>query len=216
MDKPKRNLKKASVSRGQITRARLLTVATQIFAEKGFEGAAVDEIVIKADVNKRMVYHYFGSKEELYQACLVETYAKLETLETIVLSPKLSPAKAIEAIMEAYFKFLASESEFVRLLLWENLNRGRMIKKHRHLLSKAPLHKHLEEVVRSGVKQGVFRKNLDVDFLAISMIGLSFIYYSNQYTLSQGLNLDLSSRTTRKKAIAFATALLLQGVKRKS
>ena len=48
------------------TKARILKAALNEFARNGFGGARVDVIAEKADANKRMLYHYFGSKEELY------------------------------------------------------------------------------------------------------------------------------------------------------
>jgi TetR/AcrR family transcriptional regulator len=47
------------------TKANLLKAATALFSEKGYHGVTVDEIVSLAGVNKRMVYHYYGSKEDI-------------------------------------------------------------------------------------------------------------------------------------------------------
>ena len=52
------------------TRARIMAVATREFANKGYEGAGTDEIADRASINKRMIYHYFSSKEQLYLAVL--------------------------------------------------------------------------------------------------------------------------------------------------
>src|SRR5438128_6417175 len=49
------------------TQQRILTAALNEFAKKGFAGARVDEIARRARVNKRMLYHYFGNKEDLYR-----------------------------------------------------------------------------------------------------------------------------------------------------
>ena len=54
------------------TRRRLLQAAIKLFAKQGFHAVSVDEIVDLAKVNKRMVYHYFGSKDALFEAALVE------------------------------------------------------------------------------------------------------------------------------------------------
>ena len=49
------------------TQKRILAAALKEFAEKGPAGARVDEIARLAGVNKRMLYHYFGSKDDLYR-----------------------------------------------------------------------------------------------------------------------------------------------------
>ena len=47
------------------TQKRILTAAKKAFARKGLGGARVDEIALSANANKRMIYHYFGDKENL-------------------------------------------------------------------------------------------------------------------------------------------------------
>jgi len=51
-------------------RERLLHTATVLFAEKGYTGASVREIVEKAGVSKPVLYYYFKSKEGLFYAIL--------------------------------------------------------------------------------------------------------------------------------------------------
>ena len=51
---------------GPQRREQLLEVGRKLFAEKGFEGASVEEIAAKAGVSKPVVYEHFGGKEGLY------------------------------------------------------------------------------------------------------------------------------------------------------
>ena len=53
------------------TRKRLLGAAVNEFAEKGFAGARIDTVAREAKVNKRMIYHYFKSKQGIWD-CIVE------------------------------------------------------------------------------------------------------------------------------------------------
>ena len=52
------------------TRQRILETATDLFAEKGYAGTYVREIVEKAGVSKPALYYYFQSKEGLFYAIL--------------------------------------------------------------------------------------------------------------------------------------------------
>ncbi len=56
------------------TRARLLKTAVRLFSRHGYNGASVDKIVHAASVNKRMVYHYLGNKENLKQDTLLKLF----------------------------------------------------------------------------------------------------------------------------------------------
>ncbi|MTD53435.1 TetR/AcrR family transcriptional regulator [Amycolatopsis pithecellobii] len=57
---------------------RLLSAATKLFAQKGFDRTSVQEIVAAAGVTKGAMYHYFGSKDDL----LSEIYGRVLRLQT--------------------------------------------------------------------------------------------------------------------------------------
>ena len=48
------------------TQQRLIDTAAEMIAEQGIAGLRVDELAKSARVNKRMIYHYFGSKHGLW------------------------------------------------------------------------------------------------------------------------------------------------------
>ena len=49
-------------------REYILTVALELFGQKGFEGTSVRDIACKANVNVAMISYYFGSKEKMFQS----------------------------------------------------------------------------------------------------------------------------------------------------
>jgi AcrR family transcriptional regulator len=61
------------------TRTEILDIATREFADRGYNGARVDEIATKTRTTKRMLYYYFGSKEQLYIAVLERVYQQIRT-----------------------------------------------------------------------------------------------------------------------------------------
>ncbi len=66
-------------------RASIITVAKRLFAQNGFHGVSIDEIVKEVGVSPAILYRHFESKEELYQAVLQEFSATRESyVETIV------------------------------------------------------------------------------------------------------------------------------------
>lgn len=56
-------------SRGDETRARIITAALCLFAERGFDGVSTREIAAEAGVNPPALQYYFNSKDGLYRAC---------------------------------------------------------------------------------------------------------------------------------------------------
>jgi TetR/AcrR family transcriptional regulator len=63
------------------TREKIYHAAAAEFLQRGFDGARVDTIVKRAGVNKRMLYHYFGSKEGLYRELLLRNLTHLRQHE---------------------------------------------------------------------------------------------------------------------------------------
>ena len=63
------------------TKARILKSAKREFAQLGFGGARVDSIAARAKANKRMIYHYFSSKEELFTAVVEDAYLDIRAGE---------------------------------------------------------------------------------------------------------------------------------------
>ena len=78
----------------EATRADILASARAEFAKAGLSGARVDKIAENSGANKRMIYHYFGSKEELFAAVVEEAYGDIRTREQTLGLDALEPAHA--------------------------------------------------------------------------------------------------------------------------
>lgn len=196
------------------TRRRLLDTAIRLFSAEGFHAISVDRIVAAARVNKRMVYHYFGSKDEIYRAAFLEVFARIERVEFGAVDVSGTPREKLARLFEAYFRFLDDNPEFVRLLLWENLARGRQISRATDRVNKHPFMVRFRQIVEEGVRCGQFREDLDVRHMLIHLIGLCFIYHSNRYSLSQTVGLDLGSSAAKGTGRRQALALFFAGIER--
>ncbi len=194
------------------TRRRILQAAIRLFAKHGFHAVSVDEIVGLAKVNKRMVYHYFGSKDALFEAALSEVYQRIESIEFHAVERGRSPREKLSRLLESYFEFLDHEPEFTRLLQWENLEKGRHLTKENHLLTKNPFLARFRTIVEDGVAAGEFRRDLDVTHLMIHFIGLCFIYHSNRFSLSQSLELDLGDPKVKERGLNQVLRLVFDGI----
>ncbi|MEI8340868.1 MAG: TetR/AcrR family transcriptional regulator [Verrucomicrobiota bacterium] len=194
------------------TKERLLKAAIYLFSEKGYDGTTVDEIVDAAKINKRMVYHYFGSKEAIYREVLKVVFSRLQRVELAIIHLEDSIEKALEDLVRAYFNFLAGNPDFVNLLLWENLGKGRHLQSEQVLLSKAPILDLLSKILSEGARRGLIRKGFDPKHLFINMIGLCLIYFSNTHTLSHSVGIDLKSPAVLNAGIQQVLRLLKYGI----
>jgi len=87
-------------------RDRVLQAASELFAENGFEATSITEIGREAGMSKSVLYHYFGSKRELY-ATLLETESE-RLLERVGEAVPADPnAPRLRAGLDAFLSFLA-------------------------------------------------------------------------------------------------------------
>ena len=194
------------------SRRRLLQSAIRLFSICGYHGVSVDQVVAAARINKRMVYHYFGSKEAIYQAALHEVYSRIEDIEFHAFEVGGTPREKLTRLLESYFRFLAENPEFTQFLLWENVEKGRRITKASHFLSKNPFTQRFRHIVEEGMRTGELRANLNVSHLLIHFIGLCFIYHSNRFSLSQSLNMDLADPKVREEGLRQVVSLVFGGI----
>ncbi len=106
------------------TRAEILDVATEHFAEHGYSGARVDEIAEQTRTTKRMLYYYFDSKEGLYTEVLERAYAQIRAAEQEVDVEHLEPVAAIRRLAELTFDHHEAHPDFIRLVSIENIHRA--------------------------------------------------------------------------------------------
>src|ERR1700750_3430024 len=104
------------VGDAQRTQQSLLTAAEAEFASKGLAGARVDVIAEQAGANKRMLYYYFGSKEELYLAVLERAYGAMRKAERELNLTNLAPLVAIKTLVEFKFDYCEKNQQIIALL----------------------------------------------------------------------------------------------------
>src|SRR5271167_713881 len=103
------------------TRRAILDAAEIEFADKGLAGARVDVIAEESCANKRMLYYYFGSKEDLYVAVLERAYSAMRQAESELNLTELDPLDAIRRLVEFKFDYYLEHPRIIRLLAGENM-----------------------------------------------------------------------------------------------
>ena len=193
----------------QKSKEDILKAAEHEFAAKGIYGARIDEIAAKANINKRMIYEYFGNKEELYKTVLADVYTRLSRKEMDVLSENASCIDTIKKVISLYFDHLSQNPTYVNLILWENLNSGAYIKEMDFKNIKTPEIDLLKNVINRGIHEGVFKPDIDTEQVVLSILTYTFSYFSNRYTLSKIMGQQLDSEENIKRRIKNVTDMFI-------
>ena len=145
------------------TRLKILAAAEAEFAQKGLAGARVDAIAEESGANKRMIYYYFNSKEELYIAVLERAYGDMRGSERDLDLERLDPVAAIRRLTEFKFDYCVAHPTLIHLLNGENALDAAYLKQSRRLREmQVSLVKRLETILEAGARQGAMRSGIDV------------------------------------------------------
>jgi len=197
------------------TRSKILDAATVEFARYGLGGARVDRIAERAGANKRMLYYYYGSKEELFLAALEESYAHIRNAERDLDLEHRDPREALKRLVEFTWRYYLEHPEFMTLLNSENLHKGRHVQRSERVRQlHSPLVETLRTILRRGERQGFFRPGVDPVQLYISIAGEGYFYLSNRYTLSRIFDRDLMAPRALAGRARHITQTILNSVRR--
>lgn len=178
----------------QDSRDSILRAATKIFAKHGFAGGRIDQISKAANSYDRMIYYYFGSKEDLFIAVLEEMYRKFNEAETKLELSADQPEESLKAVIAFMWGFYQRNPEFITLLNDENLHRGKHISKSlRAREYSSPAIQIIERLLESGARKKVFRSGLAARDVYLMIAAMNYFYLSNRHTLSAFLGEKLES-----------------------
>ena len=113
------------------TRRKLIMAVGELIRVKGYTGLGVNKIAKQAGVNKKLIYRYFGSPENLIEAYVVEKDYWMvfsEKLKDQAAEEKVDLQETISNILEQQFDFFFSEVEMQQLILWEISGESKLMK----------------------------------------------------------------------------------------
>lgn len=148
-------------------KTQILLKATEMFIERGFKSVTMDDIAAELSISKKTIYQHYASKPELIEKCLAHMNILIvEQIEQTI-------AKDFSAIQEL---FETSQNVYETL----NINSSlpihelskyypKIVQKQRKFHQKKIVH-FVEKNLEKGIDEGVFRKDIDIEFLARSFV----------------------------------------------
>jgi TetR/AcrR family transcriptional regulator len=157
------------------SRAKLVAVATPLFAKKGFNGVSVREIASVADINVSMISYYFGGKEGLYGAVLNEQFAVLQRVSDIA-ELDVEPLKKFELYVRGTLARYRQNPYLLRFYTSELTNPTSCFA----TIVKPAIQevvKNLQKFFADGLSHHQFREGLDATDTAIALAGMINFYF---------------------------------------
>ncbi|MCW5751101.1 MAG: TetR family transcriptional regulator [Alphaproteobacteria bacterium] len=193
------------------SRQLILNTALRHFASRGYDGARVDDIVAETHLSKNMLYHYYGSKEDLFVAVLEVMYERLRGQHGKVSMANLEPVEALKRLISETAKSLIRTPEIISILNAENLYKAVHIKTSRKIrMIYDPFFEDLNQILRKGREAGAFRSDIDALQLYISLSSLVYHYLSNGHTLSVVMRQNLLTKARIAERIRHVEEMILR------
>jgi AcrR family transcriptional regulator len=208
IDTPKR---KPQVRDPDATQARILVAATQEFAKHGLGGARVDRIATRAKSNKRMLYHYFGNKDELFRITVENAYAQFRNAEAALQLDNMEPVAAIRRLVAFTWEYFLQNPEFITLVNSENLHKAKHLKASKTTpdMSRKFVGR-MQSLLLRGEHAGVFRTGLDPVQVNISIAAIGYYYLTNRHTAAIVFERDMMSKDALAARLKFNTDTVLR------
>lgn len=176
------------------TRKNIIEIASEEFALSGLTGARIDEIAARTRTSKRMIYYYFGDKDGLYLSALENAYQMVRQGEGQLDIEHLPPLDALKRLVEFTFDHHRQHESFIRMVMIENIHHGEFLERSKTIRQlNVTAIDHIKKLYARGVKEGLFRKNLDPIELHWQISALCFFNVSNRATFSKIFGRDFGS-----------------------
>ncbi|MEA3312355.1 MAG: DUF2087 domain-containing protein [candidate division WOR-3 bacterium] len=179
-DEAKQGFDKSRRKRGEV-RQKILDAATELFAEKGFEGASIRDIASKAGVTAPNIYYYFKDKQGLYQATLKESAENLLELLKKVDDPNASLRDRFLALAKAKMKLFKKKNTAIELVTreWMDGSSPGISPKLESAMGQSM--KYMEQMIAQAVEKGEIRP-INPKLAVWYMFGLAFLQGSKYIT----------------------------------
>jgi AcrR family transcriptional regulator len=176
------------------TRKNIIEIASEEFALNGLSGARIDEIAARTRASKRMIYYYFDDKQGLYLSALEHAYQTVRQGEGQLDIEHLPPLDALKKLVEFTFDHHRQHEAFIRMVMIENIHHGEYLNRSKTIRQlNVTAIDHIKRLYAKGVKEGLFRRNLDPLELHWQISALCFFNVSNRATFSKIFGRDFGA-----------------------
>ncbi|HEX9330667.1 MAG TPA: TetR/AcrR family transcriptional regulator [Anaerolineales bacterium] len=139
-----------------MTRENILEAAAQVFRQKGFHGASMQDIAEAVNLQKASLYHHVSSKQEILLAILDRALELLLERISVISNQAIPADQKLQLMVREYLQILAENTDLSAVLLFEHRSLER--KQHaRHVPNRDRFEALWRQVLVEGVGAKLFK-----------------------------------------------------------
>ncbi len=148
----------------------IIEAAIRVFSQKGYHHTKMEEIAIEAGIGKGTIYEYFGSKLQLLQEIMVQSFSLYDRSMVAHEMKSLSMEDKIKMLLAGHFKFCQENKELTRILFWDTEIMDEELRDWA-CQKRAEKEQHLQNFIEAGISRGEIRA-LDAKILTVMISGV--------------------------------------------
>lgn len=134
--------------------------AAILFGRSGFDASSLNDLATEAGISKAGVYHYFKTKQEVYDAIIIETLGGLFEHVSRAVESVTDPQEKLLAFMTAHAEFFERNYWAFRCMLVSFTGMAAPLPRHEAVVLRESYEHLLRAIIANGIQQGSFR-NVD-------------------------------------------------------
>jgi len=143
--------------RAENQRERIMHEAAILFARSGFDASSLNELAEEAGISKAGIYHYFKTKQDVYDAIIIKTLEGLFDHVSMTVGSVAEPQDKLLAFMTAHADFFERNYWAFRCMLVSFSGMSVPTSRHEAVVLREHYEHLLRDIIADGVRQGHFR-----------------------------------------------------------
>lgn len=169
------------------TKRRIFNTAIQVFADKGYDNASIEEITAIAGVAKGSLYYHFSKKEDIFDTLLEEGMKLLKNSIEIKTEKCETALEKIKAIILVQIKVTVKYENFLNVIFSQMWGEDEKSKKCRNAVF--DYIDIIKDIIVEGIENGEFYEG-DTDAIASAIFGVT--YSSLIYRIKKNREVDIN------------------------
>jgi TetR/AcrR family transcriptional regulator, cholesterol catabolism regulator len=157
-------------------RADLIRAAAEVFHEKGYDAATLNDVAARFGTDRASLYYYVGSKEELFEECITETVVlNLQRAEAII-AQDIPPREKIHQLISVLIESQAEHYPYMFIYMQDGMHRAATLDTEwaqTMVTHTRRLERLFIQTIADGVRDGSFRPDLSNTLIANSLFGMT-------------------------------------------
>jgi AcrR family transcriptional regulator len=168
----------------------ILQAAEKLFAEDGFDGTSIRNIAKEARVNIAMISYYFGSKEKLLEALIIQRTSGMKMQLENISREDLSPTQKVDRLIDLYISRINKNKCMYQIMHFELSTKKRILNMDSFMEMKRQNSEIFNSIIEDGQEKGKFRKGINISLIPTTILGTLTHFHTNRLYFEKTLGLD--------------------------